>query len=97
MQVGLYIGYNYVGGALRQTLYLYRGGDLGRDWGTVPPKFDVGKAHALVPPIIREVVLSDACESINRVKNGVFLVRKESNMTFNIAKIVKIWEKQGKI
>src|SRR6218665_1185004 len=51
------------------------------------------------PPIFREVVLSDALESINRVKKGVFLVRKGSNMTFNtsIAKIGKIWEKQGKI
>jgi len=43
------------------------------------------------------VVLSDARESINRVKKGVFLVRKGSNMTFNIAKIAKIWEKKGKI
>src|SRR6218665_2871830 len=31
--------------------------------GTVPPKFEVGgTAHALVPPIFREVVLSDVCE-----------------------------------
>src|SRR6218665_1781284 len=51
----------------------------------------------LCPPIFREVVLSDACESINRVKKGVFLVRKGSNTTFNIAKIGKIWEKKGKI
>jgi len=49
------------------------------------------------PPIFREVVLSDARESMNRVKKGVFLVRKGSNMTFNIAKIAKIWEKKGKI
>ena len=53
-------------------------------------------AHALVPPIFREVVLSDERESMNRVKNDVFLVRNGSNMTFNIVKIVKIgkiWER----
>ena len=42
-------------------------------------------------------MLSDARESMNRVKKGVFLVRKGSNMTFNIAKIGKFWEKKGKI
>jgi len=26
-------------------------------------------AHALVPPIFKEVVLSDVCERMNRVKN----------------------------
>src|SRR6218665_908108 len=65
--------------------------------GRSPQKFEVGTAHALVPPIFREVVLSDVCESINRVKNGAFLVRKGSNTTFNLANIGKIWEKQGKI
>src|SRR6218665_1697935 len=36
--------------------------------GTVPPKFlGGGTAHAMVPPIFREVVLSDARESTNRV------------------------------
>src|SRR6218665_3607981 len=57
------------------------------DWGT---------AHALVSPIFREVVLSDAREreSMKRVKKGVFLVRKGSNMTFNIPKIGKMWEKK---
>src|SRR6218665_846622 len=40
--------------------------------GTVPSKFEVGgTAHALVPPIFREVVLSDVCERMNRVKNGL--------------------------
>ena len=47
-------------------------------------------AHALVPPIFREVVLSDARESTNRdglIKEFfseivVFLVEKGSNMTF---------------
>src|SRR6218665_3491207 len=34
---------------------------------------------------------------MNRVKTGVFLVRKGSNMTFNIGKIGKIWEKKFKI
>src|SRR6218665_614406 len=52
-----------------QTVQVGRGGDLGGTGGTVPPKFEVG-AHALVSPIFREVVLSDARESTNRVKNG---------------------------
>ena len=75
-----------------------RGGDLG-GLGTVPQNLRWGKAHALVPPqyLLREIVLSDARESVNRVKKGVSLVRKGSNMTFNIAKIGKIWEKQEKI
>jgi len=48
-----------------------RGGDLG---GTVPPKFQVvGTAHAFVPPIFWEIVLSDARESMNRVKKVFFL------------------------
>src|SRR6218665_560481 len=57
-------------------------------------------AHALVPPIFREVVLSDARESTNRVKNGlikeffseivVFLVKKGSYTTFNTVKKRKI-------
>ena len=72
-----------------------RGGDLGGTWGTVPQNLRWGTAHALVPPIFREAVLSDARESMNRVKK-VF-VRKGSNMTFNIAKIGEIWEKKGKI
>jgi len=33
--------------------------------GTVPQKFELGTARASVPPIFREVVLSDACESTN--------------------------------
>ena len=63
-----------------------RGGDLGVTGGTVPQKFEVGTAHASVPPIFWEVVLSDARESTNRVKKSVikeffseivvFLVRK---------------------
>src|SRR6218665_2503898 len=36
-------------------------------------------------------------ESMNRVKNGVFLVRKWSYTTFNIVNIRKMWEKKGKI
>src|SRR6218665_75712 len=34
---------------------------------------------------------------MNRVKNGVFLVRKWSYTTFNIVNIRKMWEKKGKI
>src|SRR6218665_1850305 len=62
-----------------------RGGDLG------------GTAHILVPPIFLEVVLSDVRESMNRVKNCVFLVRKWSYTIFNIVNIRKMWEKKGKI
>src|SRR6218665_3592555 len=44
-----------------------RGGDLG---GRPPQNLRWGTAHALVPPpIFREVVLSDVCERMNRVKN----------------------------
>ena len=42
-----------------------RGGDLG---GRSPQNWRWGTAHALVPPIFREVVLSDAHERMNRVK-----------------------------
>src|SRR6218665_386482 len=34
---------------------------------------------------------------MNRVKKGVFLVRKGSYTTFNIVKTQKMWEKKGKI
>src|SRR6218665_1126214 len=34
---------------------------------------------------------------MNRVKNGVFLVRKWSYTTLNIVNIRKMWEKKGKI
>jgi len=42
------------------------GGDLGETGGR-PPKFEVGTAHASVPPIFGEVVLGlmDAYESMN--------------------------------
>src|SRR6218665_3524861 len=40
------------------------GGDLG-GLGDGPPKLEVGTAHAFVAPIFREVVLLDACESMN--------------------------------
>src|SRR6218665_816196 len=45
-----------------------RGGDLG---GRPPPqKFEVGDGPCIGPPqIFREVVLSDVCEKMNRVKN----------------------------
>ena len=63
------------------------------DWGDGPQKiWDGGTAHALVPPIFREVVLSDARET-NRVKNGLtkelfseivaFLVKKGYYTTLN--------------
>ena len=40
---------------------------------------------------------SDVRESMNRVKNGGFLVRKWSYTAFNIVNIRKMWEKKGKI
>src|SRR6218665_3837223 len=66
--------------------------------GTVPPKFEVGDRPCIGPPnILRSIVLSDVRESMNRVKNCVFLVRKWSYTTFNIVNIRKMWEKKGKI
>ena len=45
------------------------GGNL---WGTVlSQNLRWGTAHVFVPPIFREVVLLDACESTNWVKRGV--------------------------
>jgi len=44
------------------------GGDLEGIGGTVPPKSEVGKAHASVPSVFREVVLSDAGQSTNWLK-----------------------------
>jgi len=66
-----------------------RGGDLGGLWGRSPKKFEVGgRPMHWFPPIFREVVLSDAREITNRVKNGliqeffseivVFLVKEGS-------------------
>ena len=49
---------------------LYRGRDLG-GLGDGPKKFEVGKAHASVPPIFGEVVLSDVCESTNTLKKVI--------------------------
>ena len=45
-----------------------------RGLGDGPPKLEVGTAHAFVAPIFREVVLLDACESMNWVKEGVIYV-----------------------
>ena len=42
-------------------------------------------------------MLSDARESLNRVKKGFFLVMKGSYTTFYIVKIRKMCEKKGKI
>src|SRR6218665_522849 len=44
--------------------------------GRSPQKCEVGTAHALVPPIFREVVLSDSRESMNRVKKVFFWLGK---------------------
>src|SRR6218665_283770 len=63
------------------------------------PNLRWGTAHASVPPIFKEGVLSDARESMNRVKK-VFLLSGKGNSlytTVNIVKIRKIWEKKGKI
>ena len=60
------------------TDIINRGGDLGGDG---PPKFEVGgrPMHWPPPQIFREVVLSDARQSMNRVKKRCFVVRKWSN------------------
>ena len=71
------------------------------EWGDGPPQnLRWGTAHALVPSIFREVVLSDARESTNRVKKGLtkeffseivgFFVKKGSYTTFNTVKKRKI-------
>src|SRR6218665_1096570 len=71
-----------------------RGGLGGRS----PQKFEVGDSPCIGPPnILRSSVVADVRESMNRVKNGVFLVRKWSYTTFNIVNIRKMWEKKGKI
>ena len=72
-----------------------RGGDWGD--GRSYQNLRWGTASASVPPIFWEVVLSDARESLNRVKTGVFLVRKGSYTTFYIVKIWKMCEKKAKI
>jgi len=43
--------------------------------GRFPQSLKWGTAHAFVPPIFWEVVLSDVREIMKRVKKGVFLVR----------------------
>src|SRR6218665_678998 len=65
--------------------------------GTVPPKFEVGGPPMHWSPQYFEKQLSHVRESMNRVKNCVFLVRKWSYTTFNIVNIRKMWEKKGKI
>src|SRR6218665_3732038 len=87
----------------KQTTGHNRGGDLGGLGGRSPQNLRWGNAHALVPQIFREVVLSEARESTNRVKNGlikeffseivVFLVKKGSYTTFNTVKKRKIRKK----
>src|SRR6218665_2644932 len=68
--------------------------------GWSPQNLRCGDGPCIGPPIFREVVLSDARESTNRVKNGaikeffseivVFLVKKRSYTTFNRVKQRKI-------
>src|SRR6218665_713532 len=62
-------------------------------WGDGPPKFEARTAHVSVLAIFLEVVLLDACESMNRVKKGVkeflsetevFLVKKGQYMSLHI-------------
>ena len=68
-----------------------------RPWGTggtVSPKkiWGGGTANALVPPIFKKVVLSDARESTNRVKKMVLSRKKGSYTEFNTVKSRKIWK-----
>ena len=64
------------------------GGGLG---GTVPPKNSRWGDGPCIgpPPIFWEAVLLEVRESMNRVKNCVFLVRKWWYTTFNIVNIRK--------
>ena len=65
---------NYLFGRFFQSacIYVCQGWRPRGDWGDVPPKmWGVGTAHASVPPMFWEVVLSDARESTNRVKSRV--------------------------
>jgi len=58
--------------SLHVCIYVCQGWRPRGDWGDVPPKmWGVGTAHASVPPMFWEVVLSDARESTNRVKSRV--------------------------
>ena len=55
-----------LGGHVRRDLWNSveeHGRRLRGDWGTVPPNLRWGTAHASVPLIFREVVLSDGLES----------------------------------
>src|SRR6218665_594661 len=77
--------------------------------GDGPPKFEVGYGPCIRPPpnILRSSVVGCARKYEQSFKKGVikeffseivvFLLRKGSYTTFNIAKIRKIWEKKGKI
>ena len=82
------------------------GGDLDEDWRDGPIKnLRWGTAHASVPPIFWEVVLSDACESTNWLKERCYpgilfrnrgFSREEGAymlyITFNRVKTGKIWK-----
>src|SRR6218665_1816062 len=73
-----------------------RGGDLGGDWGTVPPNLRWGRPMHPSPNILRNSVVGCA-RKYEQSKKCVFLVRKGSYTTFNIVKIWNIWEKRGNI
>src|SRR6218665_1907842 len=77
--------------------------------GDGPPKFEVGYGPCIRPPpnILRSSVVGCARKYEQSFKKGVikeffseivvFILRKGSYTTFNVAKIRKIWEKKGKI
>ena len=82
---------------VQTAVCLPAGGKPRVDWGTVPPKFEIGTAHAFVPPNILRSSVVRCARKYERVKKGVFLVRKGSCTTFIRAKIRKTREKRGKI
>jgi len=96
--------YNYLSSLFtkgRRNSIGVMGGDLG-DWGNgrLPQISGGGTAHASVPSIFWEVVLSDARESMNRVKKyggikklftkiGGVLLKKGSYTIFDRVKIME--------
>ena len=92
-EVGLYFPEGYTGhiSIVIRCTGVIMGRDLG---GRSPKKFEVGVAHASVPPIFGEVMLSDSWQSTNWLKkvswrnvlfwNRGFSARKGSYMSHNI-------------
>ena len=79
------------------VVIIIRGGDLGGLGGRSPKNLRWGDGLCIrLPNIWRSIVLSDARESMNRVKKSVYLVRRWSYTTFNIVKSGKRKRKSEK-